>query len=361
MAKLNKYLLSNFSNIYFSIFLPLYVIASIIMLVKIAAFTSIIQLSLYEMVKLYFFMLPNLLFYTLPITFFISAVMTVSKLSFDYEMTVIFSLGVKPFAIVRFFAKLALMQSFLLFLLFFLVAPHAKNLSENFMIQKKSEAKFNIVASEYGHKFGEWLIFVGESKENGQFGNVILFNQSKDDETLIVSKTANVVNKNNVLKLELNEGKGFTYSKESLSQMKFRKMRINDSSDADKEEYKDTLQYWFGDKELRDAYSLDTPEEAYHYHTYNYRYKRKIQKFSIQSLISLFPVLSLLFILSIGVINARHQKGFTYLFIFLTVIGFFSSVFLITKLPGMYSIAILSALTLGVSYYFYYNKILKRY
>ena len=80
MGRLKGYLLSNFSQIYFSIFLPLFVIASVIMLVKIAAFTSVIQLSFFEMVKLYLFMLPELLFYTLPVTFFISAVMTVSKL-----------------------------------------------------------------------------------------------------------------------------------------------------------------------------------------------------------------------------------------------------------------------------------------
>ena len=39
MDKLNSYLLSNFFQLYFSIFLPLYVTTTVIMLVKIAAFT----------------------------------------------------------------------------------------------------------------------------------------------------------------------------------------------------------------------------------------------------------------------------------------------------------------------------------
>ena len=134
MDKLKNYLLSHFSQLYFSIFLPLYVIASVIMLVKIAAFTSIIKLNLFEMVKLYLFMLPDLLFFTLPITFFISAVMTVAKLSFDYEMIVIFSLGVKPSNILAFFTKLALIQTLILIILFFIISPHTKNLYKNFTI-----------------------------------------------------------------------------------------------------------------------------------------------------------------------------------------------------------------------------------
>ena len=133
MDKLRNYLLSHFSHLYFSIFLPLYVIASVIMLVKIAAFTSIIQLNLFDMIKLYMFMLPDLLFYTLPVTFFIAAVMTVAKLSFDYEMIVIFSLGVRPSDVLLFFAKLALIQTLILIFVFFVISPHTKNLYTNFL------------------------------------------------------------------------------------------------------------------------------------------------------------------------------------------------------------------------------------
>jgi lipopolysaccharide export system permease protein len=339
MDRLNSYLLSNFSQLYFSIFLPLYVIASVIMLVKIAAFTSVIQLDLIEMVKLYLFMLPELLFFTLPVTFFISAVMTVAKLSFDYEMIVIFSLGVKPSQVLKFFFKLALIQSLLLFLLFFIVTPHTKNLYKNFLQVKKTEAKFNIEASEYGHKFGDWLIFVGASSKEGSFQDVIMFNQQDDEETLILAKDADVVTKSGVLKLELGLGKGFTYSKDSLSQMSYRKMYINDTTVADTDDYKNTLQYWFN------------PDQR----------EKMTRKFTINSLVALFPLLSLLLIPTIGIINARHQKGYTYAYIFITVILYYAITFLLARPLGLYTIALVSVMTLLSVSYLYYQKVLKRY
>ncbi|PHR56546.1 MAG: permease [Arcobacter sp.] len=339
MGKLKAYLLSNFSQIYFSIFLPLYVIASVIMLVKIAAFTSVIQLNLFEMVKLYLFMLPELLFYTLPVTFFISAVMTVSKLSFDYEMIVIFSLGVNPSTILRFFTKLALYQSALLILLFFVLAPHTKNLYKNFLKVKASEAKFNIQASEYGHKFGDWLIFVGQDHEEGHFSDVILFNQKDNEETLIVAKEANIVSEKGVLKLQLETGKGFTYSKDSLSQMSYRKLFINDTSIADTAQYKDTMQYWFN------------PDKR----------EKMTKKFTINMLVALFPLLSVLLVPTIGIINARHQKGFTYAYIFLAVILYYGSTFAMAKSLGLYTIAIVSIVSLISVSYLYYQNVTKRY
>jgi len=339
MDKLKNYLLSNFSQIYFSIFLPLYVIASVIMLVKIAAFTSVIQLSLFEMVKLYLFMLPDLLFYTLPVTFFIAAVMTVAKLSFDYEMIVIFSLGVKPSNVLMFFTKLAFIQSLILIILFFIVSPHTKNLYKNFIKVKKTEAKFNIEASEYGHKFGDWLIFVGENNDEGKFSDLILFNQQAEEETLILAKNADIVTKTGVLKLQLEQGKGFNYTKESLSQMSYRKMYINDTTVADTDEYRDTLQYWLN------------PDKR----------EKMTRKFTINTLVALFPLLSVFLIPTIGIINARHQKGYTYAYIFTAILLYYGLTFTMAKPVGLYTIAIISFATLLSVTYLYYQKVVKRY
>lgn len=339
MDRLKNYLLSHFSHLYFSIFLPLYVIASVIMLVKIAAFTSIIQLNLFEMIKLYIFMLPDLLFYTLPVTFFIAAVMTVAKLSFDYEMIVIFSLGVKPSNILSFFAKLALVQTLILIMLFLIISPHTKNMYKNFIKVKKTEAKFNIEASEYGHKFGDWLIFVGQSSDEGKFSDLILFNQQAEEETLILAKHADVISKNNILKLQLDQGKGFNYTKDSLSQMSYRKMYINDTTVADTDEYRDTVQYWL-----------------------NPYYREKMtRKFTINTLVAIFPLLSVFLIPTIGIINARHQKGYTYLYIFTAVLLYYGLTFVLAKPVGLYTIAIITIATLISVTTLYYKKVVKRY
>jgi len=358
MDKLKAYLLSNFSQIYFSIFMPLYVIASVILLVKIAAYTAYIQLTLLEMAKLYIFLLPELLFYTLPVVFFISAVMTIAKLSFDYEMLVIFSLGIKPATLIKFFTKLAFYQSLLLFVLFFLVSPHTKMLSFNFMDKKRSEAKFNIEASEYGHKFGDWMIFVGESKEEeGSYGNVILFNQNKEDETLLIADSADVISVANTLKLELHRGKGFTYSPESLSQMKFRQMHINDTSNTDAKQYQNPLEFWFGDLDAMKTYKKD----SYEYKDHEDDFNKKMIKLSTQILITLFPLASIFLILSIGVINARHQKSFTYLYIFMAVIAYYASTFVVSKALGLYAIAIILSVTLALTTFIHKQKISRRY
>lgn len=291
------------------------------------------------MFKLYLFMLPELLFYTLPVTFFISAVMTVSKLSFDYEMIVIFSLGVQPTSILRFFAKLALYQSALLVLIFFILAPHTKNLYKNFLKMKTTEAKFNIQASEYGHKFGDWLIFVGKDYDDGHFSDVILFNQQKERETLIVAQDADVISKNSVLKLQLEGGKGFTYSQDSLSQMSYAKMFINDTSIADTSEYRDTLQYWLN------------PNKR----------EKMTKKFTLNFLIAIFPLLSILLVPAIGIINARHQKSYTYAYIFSTVLLYYAATFGLAKPLGLYTIPLVMTLTIIIVSYIYVLKVAKRY
>lgn len=339
MDKLRSYLLSNFSQIYFSIFLPLFVIASVIMLVKIAAITSIIQLNLLEMTKLYLFMLPELLFYTLPVTFFISAVMTVAKLSFDYEMIVIFSLGVKPSSVLKFFAKLALLQTLILVFIFFVLVPHTTNLYKNFIKVKTTEAKFNIEASEYGHKFGDWLIFVGENSESGEFSDVILFNQQSEEETLILADNADVVTVAGSLKLQLHHGKGFNYTKESLSQMSYRKMYINDTTVADTQEYRNTLQFWLN------------PDAR----------EKMTRKFTINTLVALFPLLSIFLVPTIGIINVRHQKSYTYLYIFSAVLLYYGLTFVLAERLGLYTIALISFTTLLIVVSLYKQKVENRY
>ena len=69
MHRLKKYLLANLSSLFLSIFLPLFAIASVIFLIKLATYTAVIQLSVFEMLKLYSFVLPEILFYTLPVSF----------------------------------------------------------------------------------------------------------------------------------------------------------------------------------------------------------------------------------------------------------------------------------------------------
>jgi len=60
MDRIQKYILSNLSTLFISIFMPLFAIASVIFSIKLATYTAVIQLSLYDMAKLYLFVLPEI-------------------------------------------------------------------------------------------------------------------------------------------------------------------------------------------------------------------------------------------------------------------------------------------------------------
>lgn len=297
MHSLKKYISKSLSITFLTIFIPLFSIASIVFLIKLAAFTSVIQFTLWEMIKLFFFIVPELLFYTLPVSFFIAAAMTIFKFSNDNEIVVIFSLGIKPKVLLKALFKPALFLSILLIIDFMVIFPHAKSMFHNFIVYKKSEAKFNLSASEFGHKFGDWLLYIGKEDNNGNYENVVLFNKKGTEEVLIESKRAKIINDEGILRLKLSDGEGYSYSKEKFTQINFKDMFINDTINTSLRKYETTLEYW----------------------TSTFKLEKKKKIFIIDILMSLFPVASLWLILSISIVHARHQKSKIYLFLFLAI------------------------------------------
>ena len=339
MHKLKRYIIDNFSILFLSIFLPLFAIASVIFLIKLATYTAVIQLTLFEMFKLYLFVLPEVLFYTLPVTFFIAATLTLSKLSNDNEMIVVFALGIKPNFLLKTLLKPAILLTFLLSFDFFILFPHATVLSSNFISYKKSEAKFNIKASEFGNNFGNWLLYVGKNNSDGSFGDVFLFNKEKEDEILISAQNAQVLNQDGILKLQLHHGEGYSYSSDSISQIDYKTMIINDMMTTDLTTYRKPLDYWR---------SSDRADSKKH-------------MFITDTLLSLFPIISLFMVVAIGVIHARHQKGYIYLYLFLSIVIYYGATIGLIDVIGFYTIPIVFSLWLITSYSIYKKKILARF
>lgn len=339
MNRLNKYIIKNLSILFLSIFLPLFAIASLIFLIKLATYTAVIQLTLGEMIMLYFFALPEVLFYTLPISFFTAAVLALFKLSTDNEMVVIFSLGIKPKVIIYTLLKPALLLSALLTFTFFMLMPYSKTLSKNFITYKKSEAKFNLSASEFGHSFGDWLLYIGENNPDGTYGNVFLFNKNnKDQEILVVAKMAKLFHNNGILRLELTDGEGSIYSKDEFSQINFKTMNINNTINTKLKEHKFALNYWKDDKK---------------------HYKRN--RLITYILFTMFPLISLFLILSIGIVHIRHQKGKIYLYLFLSVAIFYGTTLGLQKELAFYTVPLVSITWLIVTYIIYRKTILTRF
>ena len=339
MDRLRKYIINNFTILFFSIFIPLFAIASVIFLIKLATYTSVIQVTVFEMFKLYLFVLPELLFYTLPVTFFVSAALTLHKLSTDNEIVVIFAMGIKPSFIIKTLLKPAILLTLLLSFNFFVMFPHATVLSTNFLRYKKSEANFNLSASEFGHNFGDWLLYIGKANPDHSYGDVFLFHKDVEEEMLIGAKKADVMNKKGVLTLKLTDGQGYGYTKDTLSQMNFDEMAINNVLITDLRTYLTPIKFW-----------LD-PE----------RRENKIKMFITDILLSIFPVISLFYIVAIGVMHERHQKGHIYLSLFLGILFYYGATMGIQDALGFYTIPLVITLWLGITYFMYHRQVLARF
>ncbi len=319
MKILQNYIRRSLSIIFLSIFLPLFAIASIVFLIKLATYTAIIQLSILEMAKLFFFMLPELLFYTLPLSFFVATTLALFKLSNDNEIVVIFALGIRPKFILQTLFAPALFLSLLLLFNFFVLFPHAKTLSNNFISYKKSEAKFNLSASEFGHKFGDWLLYIGKDNLNETYSDVILFNKNQDEEVLIGADKAQIINDSGILRLKLTAGEGYSYSKEKFTQIDFETMYINDTMKTDLDKYESPMEYWL-------------PKEA----------SPKKRKMLIANILfSIFPLLSLFLAASIGIVHARHQKGKIFLFLFAGIIIYYTLAITLQLALAAYTLPVL--------------------
>ncbi|MBC8238706.1 MAG: LptF/LptG family permease [Helicobacteraceae bacterium] len=339
MNRLEKYIINNLSMLFLSIFSALFTIASVIFLIKLATYTAIIQLTVWEMAKLYIFVVPELLFYTLPITFFVSAALTIFRLSHDNELIVLFALGIHPKFILKTLFKPALLLTLLLVFTFFVLFPHTKTLSKNFISYKKSEAKFNLAASEFGHKFGNWLLYLGSKNDDETYSDIFLFNKNAEEEVLIGAKKANIINDSGILRLKLTDGEGYSYSKEKFSQIDFNTMYINDTFTSEIIPYNTTIDYW---KEYRGR-------------------DKKIPMFITNALLSLFPIFSLFFVLSISVVHARHQKSKIYLYLFLGILVYYGLTLSLHKTLLFYTIPILSFAWLFSTYLIYKKTILRRF
>ncbi len=286
MIKLRLYVLKNLSSVFFPIFLTLFAITSIIFLVKIASLTSVITMNFSELLLLYSLKIPLILFYTLPVTFFVSSVINISKISSEYELIVITSFGLSPLKILKILIPVSLLTSLLLMIISFILIPKSTYIENLFLNKKKQEVKFNIKPSEYGQKFGPWYMYV-EGKEKNDYKNMMLYKNDNGNDTFIIAKTARLHNNANSFTLELLNGTSSIIA-DDLTYVNFQKMTLNNQLPQIKQlkSLKDLINYWIKNRSYKKSLTLI----------------RNV-------LISLLPVISLLFYIALGYYNPRHQKN----------------------------------------------------
>ncbi|WP_428027101.1 LptF/LptG family permease [Arcobacter sp.] len=338
--KLKQYLLSQFSSTFFPIFLVLFFITSIIFLVRIASMTSVITIDLFELITLYTYNLPSILFYTMPISFFVSMVITLAKLSSEYELIVITSFGLNPTNILKIFLPVSLVMSLSLLIISIGLIPKTKYLSSEMINQKTKEANFNIKASEFGQKFGDWLIYISK-KDDKLYEEVKLFKtEKKDVDQFIIAQNARLKNDSGNLSFVLNDGKTFYFEKDKINQIDYKVMHINDTlSDSDLLPFTTMFEYWNS--------RIDSESD--------------IARLSFYVLTSIFPFISIYLVVAFGYFNPRYEKNRSVAYAIISVVVYYLISDPLTKAMGFGAVGVMAVFWMILSYYIYKSNVQKVY
>lgn len=337
--RLSNYLHSQLAISFFPIFLGLFFITSVVFLVKIVSLTSVIKMNFIELFSLYLYTVPQILLFTLPISYFLSLVISISKLSSEYEMTVITSFGVGPLNIVKKLLPITLLISIALLVITLGLIPKAKYLMNSFIDYKKNEANFNIKESEFGQKFGDWLIFI-EKKEDNIYKNVKLFKKENNKEELIVSETAILENNKGNLTFKLFNGKIFIIDDSELNEIGFETMYINEIVNNQQIlVFSTSLNYWI----LSLKYNLDN------------------DSFVFFILTSIFPLISLMLVITFGYFNPRYEKNRAVAYSIGAVVLYYVIIKFVGDRLLLHSLYIIPTIWIIASYILYSKTIKKEY
>lgn len=344
MDRVNRYLLQHFIAVFASLFTTLFFIMSIVFFIQIARITSVIQITFWELGKLYIFMLPKIFLFTVPISFFIAIALMLFKLSRENETIVLFTLGHAPAKIAKFFMLVSVILTSLLLVNSMILIPLSMQLNANFVDYKRTEAKLNIKATEFGQKFSDWLVFMEGSSEGSSkqaYERVVMYKDggAKENERIVLSQNADIINNQGELKLKLQDGRAYEMSPESLHQVTFKTMIIHTQPNNKVKEVTSIKEYW-----------MQITTNA-----------KRAKNFAFYILISLFPIVSVLFALSFGIVTYRYQRSGIYGSIFLVIFTYFAAIMLFAKNYPFIAIGSISLLFLISSIVVFKKKILARY
>ncbi|CAA6816212.1 MAG: Predicted permease YjgP/YjgQ family [uncultured Sulfurovum sp.] len=340
MAKktsISGYLSKNFQSSFFTIFLPLFFIGSLVFIIKISALTASIQISFIEMMQLFGYNLPSILFYALPISFLVAIVMTLLRLSNDNELMALFALGSNAKIILYRFFIIGTLFSIILLILSLGLMPKTKQQFKAFKNEKTSQAQININPSRLGQKFGDLFVYV-KSKDGMTMKDIVIYKKDEAlSDQLFIAKEANFVNKNSIVTLTLEDGSGYTFSNDALKKINYESMKVFKNLNTEAFTYSNIVQYWI-------KLSLNPNK------------KSKIFFFIFASLI---PLLSIAIIAAFSIINPRYQKNYAYHVLALTTVGLYGLAIILEKKGTPLMLLGFSFLVLLLGYYLYKRFVLR--
>jgi lipopolysaccharide export system permease protein len=302
MVSVRAYISSNFAKAFLTIFLPFFLIISLVYLVKISSLTSQIQITFGELLLLYSLSIPDIVFYTLPISFIASLANTLIKLSIDNELIALYALGLKAKKVLKSLLLLGFLFSLLLLTISLFGMPLSKQYYSSFKETKKSEAKLNIVAGKLGQKFGNYYIYVKEKKDN-DFYDMVIYNRSNNDmEQFFAAKQGNLNKRSGITSLLLHDGYGYTYTKDKLQQAKYETLEVYDKNKNSNYHFRSVLEFW-----KRAQVNKGT-----------------LHKLIFYIFVSLIPFISVYMIAAFTMINPRYQANHSYIVIFSITLLFYA-------------------------------------
>ncbi len=292
---LRRYIMRSIGEMFFPFFFVLFFISSIILLLNIAMLTNGVNLSIKDLILLYLYGIPANTFFVVALTFYSACILGLSKLSYDSEMLVFFSLGVGPKDIIKILLPLCILVSFVLFMFSFVMTPNSKQAYKDFIAFKKNEISVDLKAGDFGQKIGDWLVYVDDKKKNMYYGLVLYSNstdQSKDN--FIIAKTGKILNKKGILELLLYDGEAYFKDNDYLQKIDFKEMIVRNFI----------------------VNSIGSTHNIYNYWIEAFRGDLKqLKRFSQSFCTSLFPLVSIFFILFFGVKNPRFHKNYAYFYV----------------------------------------------
>jgi len=327
MVNVRAYISSNFTKAFLTIFLPFFLIISLVYLVKISSLTAKIQITFGELLLLYVYSIPDIVFYTLPISFVAALANVLMRLSLDNELIAIYALGLKSKDVLKSLRLLGFLFSLLLLTISFLGMPLSKQFYSSFKEDKKAEAKLNIIAGKLGQKFGNYYIYVKEKVDN-DFHDIVIYNRTdKSNEQFFAAKKGKLNKKNKITSLQLLDGYGYTYTDSKLKQAKYETLEVYDKSRKRVFHFQGIIDFWS---------TIKTDE-------------KKMHRLLFYMFVSLIPLLSVYLIAAFSMINPRYQKNHSFLVIFFVSLFFYVIASTLQKWGNFYlfALAVLFSSVLG--------------
>ena len=337
---IKQYLYNSVAQIFMPFFIVLFFIASVVLLISLAEVTQFVKLDFFDLGQIFLYSIPNAIFFIIPITFFCACVLGLSRLSFDYELLVFFSLGISPKSILKIFATLCALASAVLLLFSLALIPISKSAYSNFMAQKRAEVNINIRAGEFGQKLGDWLVYVDRVEGKHYHGLVLFSSNVESKESFVIANEGEITNNDGVFTMLLRDGSVYFVEPKEVQKADFKEMKVNTKTDEVRLSSYDLFNYW------KSAFEGN---------------KSQARRFAQAIMTSLFPVASMFLILVFGIANPRFHKNLAYVYLLISVGGYFVLMHILSQNAPFFGIIALPLAWFIASYMLYKRFVFKTY